>query len=389
MTVEASLVDRRVFLNPFADRRRRNRGENPPPGKPFIEIQSSQPEPPHRGFNFTRREAIPIIGGTVVTIGVIAGGIIRPWELFFPTDERKRADWLTLDPKERINRLELKQYPNFTDFSSETELINACAQFYCRALRCSPSALTTKVLFVDTPRILEEIEFDNQRKLTEEEREEHGSKTTEMVSDSRGLILINKDNLQREANKFLEQNRNNKEIEGRDAYTIFLKSVLFHAFSHANVSKEEITFNDITVLGQTPTIYNRLGSGFVFLGKSADGSQLFQNGGDEALTDYLGTVIGQETGTYVAGSAYKSGVRLVEMLNLRANIPIVEFIDYYTGRRPKKELFRRWGAIKNPTQPDEQAALAVLLTIGLRVNNPEDITQDQAVSKVNQLLGVR
>lgn len=372
---------RRDLLTLGFSRRSRSHGQKPP--RRPRETHLAQPQPPNWGPRIPRR--IFIAGGTVV-VGA-ATLISRPWEWFRSPDEKIREGWLRLPPKDRITRLEFKNYPGFSDFNSETEMINASAQYYCSVLACSPEVMRRKVLLTNTERIIEEIEIDNERKLTDQEKQKYGGATTEMFGEKRGFILINRANLIREANKYLQQKEAKDEMGGRDAYTVMLKSTLFHAYTHANVSQEEVAFNDLIIPSQVPVVYNKMGHGFTFLGKRATGETVFQHGGDEALTDYVATAIGQETGPYLSGPTYTAGVRLIYMLNTRAGLNSMDdLLAYYTGRKPKMELFRRWGAIKNPNQPSEQSALAVLLTIALRVDNPQDITQEQAVTKINELL---
>lgn len=381
---------RRDFLgiDYLFSRRRSNRGQ--PPRKPYSEPSSPQGEPPDfwNWFNrkVNRREVLGL-GVLVVTLG--GGGFIaHKLRWLFPTlpDHEFREDWLRLSPKERIKRLEFKQYPKFSDFDSTDEMIRASAQYYCSIVGCNFEDMLNRVSLVDTQRIIEEVEFDNERKLTDEEKRHYGEETVEMFSVKRGLILINKAHLNRETDKFIVQRGSGKELEGIDTSAVMLKSTLFHAYTHANAERKGFSFEPITVLSQVPTIFDRLDEGFVFFGQRQNGVKVSLHGGNEAITEYISVAIGQDTGLMVSGSAYTSGVRLVEILNIRAGITLEEFTSYYLGLKPKKELFRRWGALKNPQQPDENAALAALLTIGLRVDHPQDMTQEQAITRINELL---
>lgn len=347
------------------------------------------PASPRRGsdlgdkFRLTRSQFI--IGSAAAIAGAVIG-LPRPWERFMPSDEQLKETWQKISPKERIKRLEFKQYPRFSDFDSTQEMILASAQYFCSVTGCFAENLTNKVIFADAERIIEEIEVDNGRKLTAEEREKYGRGVVEMVGSKRGFILINEANLRKETNKFIQQPDAAGELEGRDAFNVMLKSTIFHAYTHTIVNKEGFPFEQIIIQGQVPVAYDKLDEGFTFFGKRADGIKVAIGGGDEAITDYIGTAIAQDTGPYVSGSGYTSGVKLIEMLNLKAKITVADFIGYYTGKKPKRELFRRWGALKNPANPNEQAALAALLIIGIRVDYPQDITQEQAVVKINTLL---
>lgn len=363
---------------------RRRRGGGQPP-RSHRETPLSQPEPPENGgLRLTRRQVIIGIGG-IVGAGS-AAVLLKPWELFFPPDYKLKEDWLRLSSKERIKKLEFKQYPKFSDFDATSEMMRATVQYYCSMLGCSFENMLSKVSFVDTQRIIQEVEFDMERKLTDEERKRHGEETVEMFSIKRGLILISKDHLKREVDKFLAQPDSSKALGGSDPDAVMLKSVLFHAYTHANADRRGFPISPITIPSQIPITLDRLDEGFVFFGQRQDGRKVFLSGGNEAITDFISVAIGQETGLMMSSPLYTPGVRLVEMLNMRARIDLSEFMGYYFGQRPKRELFRRWGGIKNPLQPDEQAALATLITIALRVNHPQDITQEQTLAKINELL---
>lgn len=364
------------FYSNFAGRKR-SRGQQfpsrPSPQRPFT------PPSGDGGFRFGRRHAVTL--GAVAATGV-AVAVLKPWEIV--RDYQQKNEWQNSLPTERITRLELKQHPSYRNFDPTQEMISATADYYCAREQCSSDTLKKSVSLTNTQRIIEEIEFDNGRPLTTEERELYGKETTEMFGVKRRLVLINQQNLAVESTKIGP--RSTEELRGRDPYAVMLKSTLIHAYTHSIAEKEGFPIGEIIIPGPIPTTYDRIGAGFVFFGRWADGTPVSLGGGDEAITEYIATSIGQDTGGYLSGSAYTSGVRLVEMLNLRAGIPIEDFKDYFTGRKPKRELFRRWGALKNRVNPDEQSALAALAVIALRVNYPQNVTQEQAVTSINDLL---
>ena len=50
------------------------------------------------------------------------------------------------------------------------------------------------------------------------------------------------------------------------------------------------------------------------------------------------------------------------------------------------ELLRAWGAIKNPQDPDDQAALGVLLAIGITTKLPQVISMENVNAFIREHL---
>ncbi len=375
-------------------RRRPSRRSHPPSGR-GSSLLPAPPQPPDwNPLHHLGRRGL-VVGGIGLAGIAVGTAMVRSWELFLPSDEKLREGWQKLPAKDRITRLEFKKYPGFSDFDVIKELSSAVAQYYCQVIHCNKplAKLEQGVFITETYRIIQEIEADNERKLTEVERKGLGDETTEMTGIKSGLVLINKDKLAREVEGFRTNNPNTAAaLKEADIYTVLLKSLFFHGFTHVNMDKSSFAISPINLPGffSVPTTFDTVSEGFIFSGRQANGELVTIHGGDEAITDYIATFAGQDTGAgYLGVPQYISGIRLIEMLNNRAGISPQEFISYCTGRRPKREIFRKWGALKNPAQPDEQAALTALLTIGLRVDHSKNVTQDQAIAKINELLNPR
>lgn len=385
MSTPEALYNRREFFD-FARKRSKIQSNQAHPAKIDHRLSSSQFG--HGGGRFTRREAIPIIavGGMVVLAA--AARLLNPQNWFTSPEQQAETDWRNLSSNERIQRLEFKRYPNYKDFDPTKELVSSTAEYFCSIVGGTTGDLINKTLFVDSQRIIEEIEFDNNKQLTVTEKERYGKETVELHGIKRDITLINADNVARETNKVLQQSDTVERLKGRDAYTILLKSFLLHGYTHSIIRKDGVPIQEIVVQPQNPITFNRLDGGFVFVGKRTDGSTVLARGANEAITDYIATAIGQETGLYANVSTYAAGVTLIDILNMRAGVSVEDFMNYCTtkGSGSQKDLLRRWGALKNPKSPDEQAATLALFRIGLRVDNYGNTTQEQTLAEINGLL---
>ncbi len=353
---------------------------------PKVGNPNKLPEPPHHWWDrvITRRGALTtaaVIGGA----GILAA-VVRPWEKWFPSDERLKDEWYKLSSGERIRRLEFKNYAKFKDFDPTQELITATSQYYCQSVNCDPSKLNQAVQLVDRKRIIEEIKKDNAEiNISEDELGAYADNTLEMVGQKSGQVLIQTARFDEEVKRTTSSQPNLvREMQGRDLYTVQLKSTLFHAYSHVFQTKEEFDVN-INLNTGRPVVVNKF-RGFDFYATNPDGTTTFITGGGEAATEYVGTLVGQESGPIIAGSAYSGGLRLLEAVNTRAGVHPFEFRDYYTGKKSVKELFRRWGALKNRAMPDENTGLLILLVIAVHVKDPVNFPRNLAMAKIDELL---
>lgn len=306
-------------------------------------------------------------------------------------NEDPRDEWLKLSPAERIDRLELTHHPNFKNFDPTQELVQATAQYYCQRIQCRvpTTQLVQSVAFVDGNRIAAEVEKDNGRPLDEASRRFAIESVLETAPKYSNQLFLNRQNIQRESQVIRQQPALMQALGKRNVEVAFTKSVLFHAYAHANQSKESLQITPVNINagdpGRPTTVTNI--HGFEFRGTSAEGKPKFINGASEAMTDYVAAYATEGAGIYISTEKYTNGVRLVELINRRLGLTPQQFIEYYTGRRTTKDLWRAWGSIKNPQMPDETAAMLAMLVIALRVTNPGTFTQPQAEIRIRQYLG--
>lgn len=222
---------------------------------------------------------------------------MKPWESTFPSDERLETEWKRLSAKDRITRLELKHYPKVSAFDPNRELFRAVSQYYCEDGLCNkPSTqLERSVITANTKRVIDEIELDQGRRLSEGEEKKLGDETIEMVGIKSGLVLINQERLQKEVEGVINNNPSLvTRLEGRDLYTVMLKSVLFHAFTHGNADKSYFDITPIGVISTKSATFDKVGDGFVFSGRRLTGEPVYVLGADEAMTEYVAVFKGQK-----------------------------------------------------------------------------------------------
>lgn len=327
----------------------------------------------------------------IIAVGLTAGALVvfltKPWEFF--SEDRSQKEWVNTPPKERLRRLEFLQYPRLSVFDPQREMVKAVSEYYCQKTVCkkSPVQLQESTLITNTERVIEEIELENNRRLTPAEKAPIQKNTIEIFGAKRGLVLLAQENLQKEVRAIINNNPALVgNLEGRDLYSVLFRGILFHGYTHADADLSEFPIQPITVPSANPITLDRIGQGFTFFGKRETGEQIFVTGGNEAIVEYIATYLSQDVGPHLSPPAYLRGVRIIELINLAAGLPVETFMEYNSGRRTKSELFKVWGALRNRAQPDEHAATQALLTVGLLVNSPLNIQQAPFIDKVNELL---
>lgn len=337
-----------------------------------------------------RTERKWIAAGAVITILTVGGACIKeskqdvspvvppgsvrtilPAETLTPVEE----GWARLTPQERISKLEPKSYPDIPNFDSREELKLATAQFYCEETNCAkdPKEMADNIFFVSPDRFLEEAQKDVGRKYTQEEKESALNTRLEIMNKHH-QSFINVDSYERNIKKLMENNPEVvSQLEPRDFKTVVEKSLFLHIYAHMNQTEEIYTFDGFSMTLpskdgpiKVPNI-DKL-NGFTFEGVRKDGSPVFINGAKEAITEQTAIIIGRETGYVSFGHRLHEGALLVDMLNKRSGITDEEFLEYANGARSLDDLFSRWGAIKNPSNPDKKAAILALAAIGLYVD---------------------
>lgn len=304
----------------------------------------------------------------------------------------KEADWAKLSAFERIQRLEFKQYPTIEGFSATNELKLASAQFYCQETKCemTPGEMANNIFFVSPFQFIEEAQKDVGREYTQQEIENQLNTRVEMVDkDNKSFINIE---LYNKTLKLLRAQNPEivKQLGLRDFDTVVEKSLFLHICSHMNQTKEQYSFNPFSLVLpskngpiKVPKV-DKL-DGFTFVGIREDGSPAVINGAREAITERSAINIGKKAGDYLPiGRRYSDGALLIDMLNKRSGITNQEFLEYANGTRTIRELLRKWGSIKNPSNPDEKGAVRELAMVGLYVDG--FLTKEQALQSVNDWL---
>lgn len=328
----------------------------------------------------TRREFLRVVGTGVAAAATgfpaaaCGNGRKEPLEQI-----QSELHWSILSPRERINKLELKNHPKVEAFDPKKELQKACAEYYCQVVPCkkSPSLMADSVIFVDSDLIIEEMRSQAVRPLRKGDEDNLRKNALEFVSrvgEFSGRILMN---AQAIAAVVERQNRDSgvkRALFGHDAEMVIFKAIFMHAYSHLNQSDEVFdlapNFSPIQLQDSSTGRNFRVDrmESFKFIGTEEDGSPLRMTEGLEAMTEYVASSIGEQTGPYINLTTYQEGKNMIAAINKKAGVSLNEFIQYYIGKRPAREFLRRWGAIKDPLKPDEQASLLALLFIAVTVN---------------------
>lgn len=320
---------------------------------------------PERQKLISRRGFLRLGAGTATSLIIGCG------------DEEKGKDWKTLSPAERIKTLENRglgkeAYRDLGNLDPYRELPLAVAEFYCSQTRClrSPSEMAKNVFFVDSNQFLAVFEKDVGRTLSREEAEDVKTDKLETTTVGRQIFF----NLPLLNDQFLGYRTHNpalvREFEGRgiNLEAKVFDSILFHAYTHANSSRREFEFDPFSLSIKGSFIKFGKMKGFAFEGKNESGGSFFINGSDEAATELTARLIGARVSPYLISSdRYGEGMQLIADICVKASIPEEEFIRY-NNELPIEQLLARWGALKNPTNPDKKAAILTLAAIGLYVD---------------------
>lgn len=321
------------------------------------------------------RAAAALMVGILALSGCKSEGVGFQTPLPAKTEQAISAEslWQNISARERINSLELKQYPPIPNFDSSKELRSATAQFYLETTRykINPDEMAANIFFVSPPRFLEEAQKDAGRQFSKEEIDDTLNFRLEMINTTTNQSFINID-LYKKILELLKTHNPEvvKQLGIRDFDTVVEKSLYLHIFSHMTQTEEMYSFDGFSLKGgnlNVPSVDKLIG--FTFQGVREDGSPFFINGAKEAITERTAIIVGKKSGDYISfGSFYSDGAILIDMLNEKSGINDEEFIEYAKGIRPIDELFERWGSIKNRANPDKKAAIMALATIGLYVD---------------------
>lgn len=307
------------------------------------------------------------------------------------------SEWNTLPAFVRIQLLELKRYPAGTD--ARKELVKAVAEEYCVQVRCkkTPDEVIEGVSFLNSESYLEEVIKDSEkilgRMLTEQEKKdaEEGAGLEITARDNKN-IYINMDRIRKMIVTARQQSPEEAaKFQGRDLETIAVKSILFHAISHLNESEEIFNFDPLplNLPGMEDITFNQLNS-LGFMGIGTDGKPRYLFAAREALTERSAFIASKRAGDYFSFNPYyRESQKLVELLNEKAKVSDIDFLDYYSGGKSIKELLQRWGAITktDSLQEQERRGLILLMNIGFRANDM--INQGLAIERIEKIIGQR
>lgn len=293
--------------------------------------------------------------------------------------------WRNLSSGERINRIELDRPPSFPNFNVSTEFIRATSEFYCEQIPCDVNAkdLEGKVLLLDIATFNKEVEKNGLQPSVN---------IPEIVPDlifsqSRAdrKILVNTDTVKIYADSLEKKVPNlGKTIKNHSLYYVLLRQLLFHSYSHANQSLEKIQSKDIPFLSfPDPGFKLKAISNLAVVSVSRqDGNEYEFARTMEAMTEYVGIVVGNSFDTPISASRLKDSAEILSQLNTKAEISFSEFLQYYKGERPFLEFIKKLGSIKNG-QPDMQSGFRIYFLIG----NAADNDPQKVISLIEKEIG--
>lgn len=284
----------------------------------------------------------------------------------------------------------MKEYPPSANLDTRQELVSATAQFYCEETKCKkhPGKMAMNVFFLPQDAFIQQLKKERvDNDVSQEEQE-----GIEFTTKNKSQVFINETVVGGIGGQ-VRQTRPDivRTLGKRDVDVVTVKSILIHAFGHVNISKELYYFDPFSLRVPKevgPINFMQIGEGFNLVGLKSDGSPFVLSGADEAMTELNGKIIGGTKDAYLGLiGEYTNGANMLDAIIKKANISSQEFTQYVSGELPKKSFLQKVGALKNPSQPDEKAALLALATIALHV---DDLTsRSEAERGVEEWLGIR
>lgn len=293
--------------------------------------------------------------------------------------------WRNLSSSERINRIELEKLPSFPTFNASAEFIRATSEFYCEQIPCDVNAkdLESKVLLLDIATFNKEVEKTGLQPSVN---------IPEIVPDlifsqSRAdrKILVNTDTLKTYVDLLKGKVPNIENlIKNHSLYYVFLRQLLFHTYSHANQSTEKIQSKDIPFLSfPDPDFKLKAISNLAVVSvNQQDGNEYEFARTMEAMTEYVGIVVGNYFDTPISASRLKDSAEILAQVNAKAGISFSEFLQYYKGEKPFLQFIGKLGSIKNG-QPNMQSGFRIYFLIG----NAADNDPQKVISLIEKEIG--
>lgn len=277
--------------------------------------------------------------------------------------------WNNLPARERLRRIATKDFPSFTDFNRQQEIILATVQEYKNqtAWDLSTSELVKSIRYLSEDDFISEVSRELGRTFSASEiAEEKRSRLAITTAD--GKIFINQDLVAIAAND-IKLNY--------DPRTILEISALSHELTHKNKKTKSITFKTLTMFGKDFDTLN----GFKIEGRDSQDKRVYLLGGEEAITDHAASIIvGKKMGfPYIA--TYVQGEELIAMLNRIANISDEEFLMYVQGKQPQYKLLEKWGALRTGKLNSEENLKNGILTLTKVALATQGLIDFQAVER--------
>lgn len=291
------------------------------------------------------------------------------------------AAWASLEPLERIKKLELKQYPEIPNFDSLAELTKAAAEFYCQSTNCtsSPQELIERVGFVTFEFFKTVIEQDIGRNLTGEEEKKAKDALNYIVSSkTKREIFWNLEALKTDVTNVSPEAI--AKLEGRDLQTVIYKTVLLQGFFLLERSREEADYSiDTSILGKLKVSVR----GFDLYGQRSDLSSAQTLFASEAFALFFTRrAVDEEMGPLISlHRSSREAADLIEKINQQSNLTTEELLIFFRGQRSIRALLKIWG------QGDEEKGLLAMVIIGLRVKNV--YSQQEAENGLKNLFSPR
>ncbi|MBI4096597.1 MAG: hypothetical protein HY425_02660 [Candidatus Levybacteria bacterium] len=342
-----------------------------------------------------KKEVIGRSLGTALLIGSVALGACTPsrdaentpiatprisTEQKIPQTEQ---DWQLLPTQERISRLLKKDNPTFPEFDAFKELVKTTSEIFCQQATCyiNLEDMPSHVKLLSPETFLQAYEKTEGRTFSPAEKEVK-KKDPEITvgSDSKDRtkreILINRQQIKEIAGNWTKDlsPQQKKALGNYDAETLTTFSILLHSFGHLNQSEEEAN------LPLTPI---RVANGIFAIDKVqslalkginlSNNSMITLTGSNEGMTEIIAFSIGIKfSDAFVFSKGYYPTTKLIMEINKKAGITDQELQDYYFGKKPMIELFKKWGSIKNPNQPDISSGIRMYHFAGLAPENGLD-----------------
>lgn len=285
-----------------------------------------------------------------------------------------QQSWELLPAREKIKTLEARGLDpakyEIKTFNPLQELTGAVAAFYCEQTKCLKDLkeMAANVSFLDSEKFLQELEKDEGRVLPPQEKEDKRVNLLEKATIS-DQVLLNWPAIENYVRNLpIRQPEIRGQVAPADLKTVAVKSLLFHAFTHANAIEKTFEFESFSVeIGPVGSINFNAMRGFRFEVEQ-NGRLGFINGVNEAFTELVARQIGLKTGIYLApNERYARGANLLAEMTTRAGIGLTELIRY-NNELPVEQLLRKLGRLKNPANPDQQAAVLALSAVALYVD---------------------